>query len=268
MHRPTTLAFLAAVTAGGLAVAGATGATPAALAATATPAAPALAATATPAGHPAIRASYTRGSAGYVTGGGWRFRYVGASLKIPACRADPASNAGAAISLSGDTRYLPSIHTRYLASIAVVCGGGAHSVGYFDRRFGSGAFRLSPDVGDVLTIRIYHQAGHDYFTATDTTAGTTQTVAVATPAVVVYRHATLLASIHATRRSVAASDLRLWEFRNTSVTSASGKHGTLSGPWATYQLIGTADGTAAGRLTISASYPSGNGRQFSVWLRH
>lgn len=260
MRRPTTLAFLAAVTAGALAVAGATGATSAALAATAAPAAPA--------GHPAIRASYTTGSAGYVTGGGWRFRYVGTSLKIPACRADPASNAGAAISLSGGTRYLPSIHTRYLASIAVVCGGGAHSVGYFDRHFGSGAFHLSPRVGDVLKIRICHQAGQDYFTAADTTAGTTQTVAVATPVAVVYRHATLLASFHSTRRSVPASDLRLWEFQDISVTSASGKHGTLFGPWATYQLVGTVDGTATGAVVMIASYPSGNGRQFSVWLRH
>ena len=129
MHRPTTLAFLAAVAgAAALAAISVTGAGPAA-------AAPLTF-------HSAIPARYTTGKAGYVTGGGgWRFRYVETSLKIPACQADPGRNAGAAISLSAGTRYL--------ASIAVVCGGGADSVGYFDRHVRTGAFHVSPGVGDV-----------------------------------------------------------------------------------------------------------------------
>ena len=93
-------------------------------------------------------------------------------------------------------------------------------------------------------------------------------MAVATPPVVASRHAALLASLASTDVTVPVSDLRLWAFTNSKVTSDSGEHGTVFGPWPTHQLVGTADGTATGTVVLSASYPSGNGRYFSVWLRH
>jgi hypothetical protein len=244
MRRPTAFTFLVTTAAGAaLAAIGVT-----------------LAAAATSGGHPAVPPRYTKNSTGYVTDGGWRFRYIQTSLRIPACQADPADNAGAAISLVGDSKHL--------ASIAVVCGGGAHSIGYFDRHQRAGSFRLSPSVGDVMTIGIYHTAGHDYFSATDTTTGAAQTVAATTQPAVVYHHAALLVSLHSTTVHVPASDVRLWSFTNALVTSYSGERGTLSGPWATRKLVATSDGTAAGTVVMSPSGSPGKGQSFAAWLRH
>lgn len=128
-------------------------------------------------------------------------------------------------------------------------------------------------VGHRVTIfvpepGIYHTAGRDYFTATDTTTGAAQTVAVTTQPAVVYHHAALLVSLHSATVQVPASDVRLWSFTNALVTSYSGRHGTLFGPWATRKLVATSDGTAAGAVVMSPSGSPDNGRGFAAWLRH
>jgi hypothetical protein len=149
-----------------------------------------------------------------------------------------------------------------------VCGGGADSIGYFDRHFGTGTFHLSPAVGDVVRIGIYRKAGHDYFAVTDLTSGSSQTVTVATPPVVIYRRAALLASIDASKARAPASDVRLWTFRNPTVTSRGGQRGAVFGPWVTREVVSTADGTASGPVVMSAGYPFGTGHSFTIWLRH
>jgi hypothetical protein len=263
MRRPKALALLAAVAAGVTGVATAvTGGAGAAMAANGADGAAraSRAAVATPAGRTRGPASYTRGSAGYVTGGRWRFRYAGTALKIPACQTDPGDNAGASVSLSAGPRYL--------ASIAVVCGGGADSIGYLDRHFGTGAFHLSPAVGDVVKIGIYRKAGHDYFAVTDLTSGSSQTVTVATPPAVVYRQAALLASIDTSKVRAPARDVRLWTFRDGTVTSYGGQRGAVFGPWITREVVSTTDGTASGSVVMSAGYPFGSGHCFTIWLRH
>jgi hypothetical protein len=212
------------------------------------------------AAHPGITASYTTSQAGYTTGGRWRFRFVAASVAVPACPADPAGNALASVALTGG---------RYLASIEVACGGGASSVGYLDHHFGGGAFRISPRAGDVLHLSVYRDraASRDYFTLTDTATGRSQTVAVATPRAVVYRHAELAVSLATPAVASPAADLRLWGFAGGRVTSYRGRRAGLRGPWPTAMLVATVTGTVAGAVVMS---PSGLwGRQrFGVWLRH
>jgi hypothetical protein len=207
-----------------------------------------------------IPASYTTSSAGYTTGGRWRFRFVATSLAVPACPADPAGNALASVALTGG---------RYLASIAVACGGGASSVGYLDHHFGGGAFRLSPRVGDVLNLSVYRDraASRDYFTLTDTVTGRTQTVAVATPRSVVYQHAELAVSLASPGAARPVSDQRLWGFAGSRVTSYRGIRAGLRGPWPARMLVATVTGTVAGAVVMSPSPLSGR-QQFGVWLRH
>jgi hypothetical protein len=66
-------------------------------------------------------------------------------------------------------------------NIEVLAGGGAGSISYqastASGSFTSGTFTIQPKTGDQLTVSIYYdQHGHDYFTVTDTTRHTTQTV--------------------------------------------------------------------------------------------
>ncbi|HEY6279034.1 MAG TPA: hypothetical protein VIX86_22200 [Streptosporangiaceae bacterium] len=212
------------------------------------------------AGQPGITARYSTSSAGYATGGPWRFRFVAASLAVPACPADPAGNALASVVLTGG---------RYLAAISVACGGGASSAGYLDHHFGSGAFRISPRVGDVLHLSVYRDraARRDYFTLTDAATGRSQTVAVATPRVVVYRHAELAVSLGAPGVASPTADQRLWSFAGSLVTSYDGTRAGLRGPWPARMLVATVTGTVAGAVVMSPSELWGR-QQFGVWLRH
>ena len=83
-------------------------------------------------------------------------------------------------------------------------GGGADSVGYAATNVGTGPFRLAPRVGDRLAISIYYdQRGHDYFTATDLTQHTTQTVRLAAGGInPVFDSARLSAVVGGDRKSV------------------------------------------------------------------
>ena len=123
---------------------------------------------ATAASRAAGPAVYSGQHAGYQAAGRW-FRYVATTVTVPP-RTLPYLNSGSAfIGLNG----------RYAAWINVDPGGGADSVGYAATNVGTGPFRLAPRVGDRLAISIYYdQRGHTYFTATDITQGTTQTVRV------------------------------------------------------------------------------------------
>jgi hypothetical protein len=63
------------------------------------------------------------------------------------------------------------------------------------------------------------------------------------------------------------ADIELWQFAGSHVTTDSGDHGTILGPWATTQYTDTT-GTAAGATVMSASVLSHGGQTFGVRLRH
>ena len=64
------------------------------------------------------------------------------------------------------------------------------------------------------------------------------------------------------------TDIQLWKFTGSHVTTYSGKHGTILGPWATSQYTDTTTQTTAGATVLSASVLSSNGQNFAAWLRH
>ena len=89
---------------------------------------------------------------------------------------------------------------------------------------------VSPHIGDRLVLSIYYdQHGHDYFTATDITRRTSQTVRV-NVGTVVYDLARLGAS-PASSTAPPAADIQLWQFAGSHVTTYSGDRGTILGPW-------------------------------------
>jgi hypothetical protein len=154
------------------------------------------------------------------------------------------------------------------AHIYVAPGGGSGTVLY-EGFLRAGFFRVSPQVGDQLTISIYYdQHGHTYFTAADLTQHTTQTVRLSAGGISpVFDHAQLSVQVAGTVPPPAA-DTRLWDFTGSRLTTYTGVHGTVVGPWQTSQEIATTDGTATGTVVASPSALSNGGQDFGVWLRH
>jgi hypothetical protein len=209
--------------------------------------------------------SFTTGWAGYATGGRW-FRYVAGSVKVPAA-ATPAANGGTAVlALSHTGGTAPPF-----ANIQITPGGGAGSIRYATNT-GSGAFGITPAVGDTLSASIfYDQAGHNKFTVTDVTTGKTQTIVKnASPGIASMPYTTAKAYVRAVNSAITSppADTPMWAFNGSRVTTYTGSHGTILGPWASSELIDTSDGTATGTVVMSPGTLSGRGQSFTVYLRH
>jgi hypothetical protein len=212
-------------------------------------AAPAMAATQSI--GPAI---YTQPFAGYESGGGRWFRFISTTLTLQPPQASSSGPIAAAISLQHGGLGGPA------AALIVMATG--------DRVLCScsGTFHISPGYGDQLTLSIYYDRhGHDYFTVTDLTQHATQTVREAVPAVV-YDGAALLGEADGV--SPPPADIRQWQFTGSHLTTYTGAHGTITGPWTTSPVIATSDGTSSGVVVQSPSRLHYGGQNFGVWLRH
>lgn len=212
-----------------------------------------------------VRVFYNNHGAGYDTAyfDNWRFRYVATTVPVAACRIAPSKNPDAETQLWGGTKWF--------AAIAVFCNGGAGGVGFYDQESAttqaSGAFRLSPRVGDRLRISISRNvAGHqDSFTVTNLRTGRSQTVRVTTSTAVVYHHAFVGSEIdrNADVMPLPATSKLLWNFRNSRVITYGGVRGTFLGPWATVKEI---DRTSAGVTVMYPSNLSSSGTNLSTYL--
>jgi hypothetical protein len=65
-----------------------------------------------------------------------------------------------------------------------------------------------------------------------------------------------------------AADKLLWRFTDSRLTTYSGVHGTVLGPWTTSKIVVTTTSTASGTVVASPTGLSNGGRDFGVWLRH
>ena len=198
---------------------------------------------------------YSSAWVGYGTGGRW-FRYVSTTVTVPPQVVPPSHGGSATVWLNGIGSVVPT-------QITVAPGGGPVSWG---DPGGSGTFRISPRIGDRLTLSLYYdQHGHDYLTATDSTRHTTQTVRTYVPKMT-YLHARLFAWVD-NDVTPPAADTPLWQFTNSRVTTYSGDHGTIVGPWTTSKTIVSTASTASGTVIASPSGLSNGGRDFGVSLR-
>jgi hypothetical protein len=215
----------------------------------------------------ALPLTYTDAFAGYQAGGGRWFRYVATTVTIPP-PAQPAGNGGtAAISLLHNGGVTP----RPYARIEVSPGGGPGSVRYYTST-STGAFTLSPQPGDQVAISIYYdQHGRDYLSAADLNRGTSQTISNPASPVIAsmpYNDAWLAAMIGNTAVTPPPADTRIWAFAGSRITTYSGDHGTIMGPWATSEETDTTTGTAAGKIVMNAPVLWNGAQNFGVWLRH
>jgi hypothetical protein len=218
-------------------------------------------------GTAAITRVFTQNEAGYFTGAGTRlFRFVGTSVKVAACQpptviATKDGNPDAEIWLYGSGSAF--------AFIEVTCDGGADSVFFGDDFHATGTLGLSPSVGDVLRISIFRNrlVSRDEFTATNTRTGRTEHVTVSTPAGILYTHAQADSFVPDNSAiTLQPTNIPLWSFANTDVTTYSGIHGGLLGPWATFKLVDTLDGTATGPVVMFATSLANSGHDFSTVL--
>jgi hypothetical protein len=206
--------------------------------------------------------SYSPVEAGYAAQGRW-FRFVSTTLTVPpriVSKDDGFAFIGIHATLRGEGSP-PSAH------IYVEPGGGPGSVQY-QGVVDAGSFKVSPQVGDQLTVSIYYdQHGHNLFTAADLTQHTTQTVQLSTGGISPVFNNAVLGVVVADPVPPPAADTQLWDFTGSRLTTYTGVHGTVFGPWQTSQSIKTTDGTATGTVVTSPSGLSNGGQDFGVWLR-
>jgi len=208
---------------------------------------------------------YNNGAAGYLAQGRW-FRFASTTLTVPP-RIVPKASVGDVV--IGIHASCPGQCAPPSDLIGVEPGGGPGSIWYQGFPNG-GEFKVSPNVGDQLTVSVYYdQQGHNYLTATDLTQHTTQTIREALPGGMhpAYDHAELYSTVFGDVPPPAA-DTRLWQFTGTRLTTYTGVHGTVQGPWQLTELVKTTDGTSTGAVVASPSAPVNGGQDFGIWLRH
>jgi hypothetical protein len=208
---------------------------------------------------------YTQGWAGYQDGNyqasGRTYRFASTTLTVPprkVLQPHQDGNGAATILLWG-----PAVE---YAEMSVEPGGGAGTIGWLGSNIGMGSFRVSPKIGDSVTLSIYSDRhGHTYFAAADTTQGTTQTVQ-RTVDNSPYTTAGFFVNVDPSVTPPDADTL-LWQFTGSHVTTSTGVHGTIVGPWTTRKVIETTTGTSLGAVVLSPSRLGHHGQNLSVWLR-
>lgn len=205
---------------------------------------------------------YTNALAGYQDYGG-PFRFAAATVTVPSAQVPAANGGSLTVGLgSSGTAHLP------FATITVQPGGGAGSVRYATNT-ASGTFTVSPHPGDLLSTSVYYdQHGHHLFTVTDTTQHASQTVTASAAYGNELNLAGIYAGIHNQDVVPPPTDIRLWKLTASAVTTASGMHGSVLGPWRTVEYIDTTTSAPAGRVVMDASVLWNDGHNFGVWLRH
>jgi len=203
---------------------------------------------------------YSSAWVGYQAGGRW-FRYVSTTVTVPPRVVPPSPGAP---SQRGDAMiWLYGIGSVVPTQITVAPGGGLVSWGGPGV---TGPCRISPRIGDRLALSIYYdQHGHVYFTVTDLTRHVTQTARMNVPKMT-YLTARLFAWVY-NDVTPPVADTPVWQFTDSRLTTYSGDHGTLVGPWTTSKTIVSTASTASGTVIASPSGLRNGGRDFGVWLR-
>jgi hypothetical protein len=208
--------------------------------------------------HPII---YTSSQGGYTASGRW-FRFVATTVKVPAAGA--YSNY-AEVVLGGAT-VSP-------VTLAVAAGGGRTSVGWSVGvpPFGTGGGALTkvdPSVGDTVLIDLYYDrsGGGIVATASDLTNGRTQAITISAGTKALFTAAEVAAVLR-NPGSSPSGDSRLWQFTKSAVTTYTGRHGTMTGPWTTNEVVDTTNGTSSGQVVLSPSFLFSRNADFGAWIR-
>lgn len=211
------------------------------------------------AGYPIV---YTTSQAGYSVSGRW-FRFVATTVKVPP--AGTASNYAAVV--LGGAKVAP-------VTLGLKAGGGPTSVGWSVGvpPFGMGGGLLSkvnPSVGDTVLIDLYYNrhTGGVVATATDLTTNRTQDIAIAAGTHALFTVAEVASVLPQNPASPPPSNIRLWQFTASHVTTYTSVRGSMTGNWTTSEIIDTTNGGPTGQVVMSPSFLFNNGGDFGAWLR-
>ena len=190
------------------------------------------------------------------------FRFVATTVKVPAAG---AYNHYARVVLKGQN--VDEV------TLGIKPGGGAGSVAYgvgvspFDPTKGH-ALNIAPKAGDTVLIDLYYNkaSGGMTITAEDLTTKVTKAVTISEGTTAVFNVAEV-GVVMSKPSSPPTGDLRLWQFTNSGVTTNTGFHGTMTGPWTTKMVIETINGTPGGQVVMSPSFLFNNGADFGAWIR-
>ena len=202
----------------------------------------------------------TSSRAGYMDSGRW-FRFVGTTVKVPAAG---AQQHYAKVALRGQN--VAGV------TLGIKPGGGVGSVGWAVgvAPFGMGgsALNIAPAVGDTVRIDLYYDktGGGVIATATDLTTKVTANQTISEGKSAIFNKAEIGTVLHNPASSPIA-DARLWQFTDTAVTTTTGVHGTVTGPWTTTMAIDTINGQPGGQVVMSPSFLFNNDANFGVWAR-
>jgi hypothetical protein len=211
--------------------------------------------------HAASMATVTTSSrAGYMDSGRW-FRFVGTTVTVPA--AGPFSHY-ARVVLKGQNVAEVNLGIRPGGGVGSVAYG--VGVGPFDP---SGhALPIAPAVGDTVRIDLFYSktTGGVTATATDLTSNVKKAVTISEGTRALFNKVEIGAVLK-NPSSPPSVDLRLWQFTDTAVTTNTGLHGTVTGPWTTSKVIDTINGTTGGQTVMSPSFLFNGNANFGVWIR-
>jgi hypothetical protein len=199
--------------------------------------------------------------AGYMASGRW-FRFVATTVKMPA--AGPYSHyARVVLKGQGVTSVLLAIRPTIGGEAAI---GWAEGGAPFGRE--GGALDIAPAVGDMVRIALYQDrtSGNVVATATDLTTNVTATQNLPQARHPVFTKAEI-GVVLTKPASPPTGDLRLWQFTDTAVTTTTGVHGTVTGPWTTSMIVDTINGQPGGQVVMSPSFLFNHNANFGVWLR-
>jgi len=192
--------------------------------------------------------------------GRW-FRFVGTTVKVPAAG---AQQHYAKVALRGQN--VAGV------TLAIKPGGGAGSVGWAVgvAPFGMGGspLAIAPAVGDTVRIDLYYDktGGGVIATATDLTTKATAAATISEGTKAIFNKAEI-GTVLSNPASSPTADARLWQFTDTAVTTTTGIHGTVTGPWTTSMVIDTINGQPGGQVVMSPSFLFNNDANFGVWAR-
>lgn len=202
----------------------------------------------------------TSSRAGYMDNGRW-FRFVGTTITVPAAG---AYDHYAKVALRGQN--VAGV------TLGIKPGGGADSVGWAvgvaPFGMGGGTLGIAPKAGDTVRLSLYYDktGGGVIATAADLTSGATTATTISEGTKAIFNKAEIAAVLNNPASSPAA-DSRLWQFTDTAVTTTTGVHGTVTGPWTTSMVIDTINGQASGQVVMSPSYLFNNNANFGTWIR-
>src|SRR5215472_7310573 len=202
----------------------------------------------------------TSSRAGYMDSGRW-FRFVGTTVKVPAAG---AYDHYAQVRLRGQN--VAGVN------LAIKPGGGAGSVGWAvgvaPFGMGGGTLGISPAVGDTVRIDLFYNktTGGVTATATDLTTKATAANTISEGKTAIFNKVEI-GTVLVNPASSPTADYRLWQYTDTAVTTTTGIHGTVTGPWTTTMVIDTINGQPSGQVVMSPSFLFNNNANFGVWAR-